>query len=522
MGELTEIAAKPGLKERLLTFGRTERYRWVLVWFLLLSLASVRAAAPSERDPYWSARAGWENLTGGPLAPLDTWSWTKPGEQWFPNSPAWNWLLGASYHFLGFWGLYLVAMANMALFFWLAWKVAVRIGARPLPGLLGMAVPLMLVQPMLSARATLFIQSLFLIAVLGALKLGEWAKSRNPGVAALVVLGASTALCVVGNWVHLSFLVFGWALMLLWAVMWWFTPGLTNLSRVAMGAAGFVGALVGVVVSPYGWSLGMERSRAVQEACTGLILEWTQVWVVGGLQWWLAGFLVTVFSVWVVWLLIRWMRSGRRYDESFRIVAALGALGVPTGLVGWTSIRFLGVGLIAMLPLFALAGTMLADMVRERREHAANGSWMASPRFRDYTSGAGWVPILSMISAVLLVPVLAVSSAGARPPEMTVIGHIPQGCTVLAEGSIAGPIILTRPDLRVSIDGRADFYGRAGLIQQYRWVLDMDEVPANVGCVVLRTVPQGGVPLVPLAKKMKSAPGWDIWEADGYAVWTRT
>src|SRR5215207_504763 len=158
MSALTRTSAR---RERVRALIRSERYRWWLIAALLTMLAAVRAGFPSERDPYWSARAGIETLQGAPLARPDTWSWSADGI-WYPNSPAWNVVLGLGWQAMGFWGLFWVAFLAMLVFFALAVLAARALGARAIPTFFAFAPLLLGASAALSARATIVVQSLVL------------------------------------------------------------------------------------------------------------------------------------------------------------------------------------------------------------------------------------------------------------------------------------------------------------------------------------------------------------------------
>ena len=264
--------------ERLGRLMQTGRFRWCLTAVFLAMLAAVRAAIPSERDQYWSARAGLETLDGSPLARPDTWSWSAEGI-WFPNSPAWNVVLGLGWQSLGFWGFFWVAFVSMSVFFGLTLLAARIAGARPLPTLLAFVPILVLASAALSARATVVVQAFVLAAAIFAWWWGANAGRLHAVVAGTVVAVAGFLLSFAGNWVHLSFMLMAAAVAVMWAVAWWLSPGLSTVRRVVLTGAGTAGLLIGCVISPYGVGLTLERARVVSEICKGLMgwprwLDW--------------------------------------------------------------------------------------------------------------------------------------------------------------------------------------------------------------------------------------------------------
>ena len=521
MRESTRVHAPGGnrvTRSSLAAFARTERFRWILVAAFMVMLALVRAGSPDDRDPYWGARAGWENLTGTPLARPDTWSWAADGV-WYPNSPLWGMLLGGLWQALGYWGLFLTGFVSLLVYFWLAWKVAILLGARPLPGLLGMAVPLALAFPMLSMRATLAIHSLIFVSVLFA----HWWGRRVGGVSvalnAAVVGGMGALLSVLGNWIHLSFLLLSALVALMWVVTWWLLPGVALSRRSAISIAGTGGLLAGAVLSPFGIALTMERARAVQEACRGLILEWSSVVQVGLPQWYVAGFLAVVVAGWsMAWLLTVWRRSSA--DPRLRVGLPLLILGGPTAVAGFAMIRFLGLSLLTMTPLAAVMVTVLADVVHTRTRSATTGFW-ARPRAAEYSSGTYWTVIFTAVGVILSPGALLFGAKGARPPELSVIRQLPPNCRAITDVGTAGPLILERPDVTVLIDGRADFYGRDHLVEVFRVFAGVDPIPKNATCAVF-PVPSRRTLVTRAQAALDADPAWEqIAEADGYLLWVR-
>ena len=103
----------------------------------------------------------------------------------------------------------------------------------------------------------------------------------------------------------------------------------------------------------------------------------------------------------------------------------------------------------------------------------------------EYTSGRFWTVVIVGIAIVLSPIALVTIGRGARPPEAAVAAMMPDGCRVWAEAPAAGPIILMRPDSKVWIDGRADFYGRDMILEYRRISSGEDPLPKLADCVVM-------------------------------------
>ncbi|WP_448808426.1 hypothetical protein [Agromyces bauzanensis] len=497
----------------------TERFRWWLAFAVLTMMAAARAALPTERDPFWSARAGLETLDGVPLARPDTWSWSAEG-LWYPNSPAWNVVLGLGWSALGWWGFFWIAFIAMTALIGLSMVVARRAGARALPTFVTFVPLLLASSAALSARATVAVQILLLCAVLFAWWFGGVASRLPAAVLASVVVVAGFVLSFVGNWVHLSFMLLAAAVAVMWAVAWWASPGLDGPRRAVLAISGTLGLFLGCVLSPYGIGLTLERSRVVGEICKDLITEWmslpTMVARQGGFIW-LPIALVTVAAAAasVAWF-VRLLRTAGRFDPRVRLVAPLLVLAVPAIAAGFGTLRFLALGALVLMPAAAGAMTALVDRLRQAQQGGA-GAWSSS-RAVTYTSGRFWTDVLVAVAVMFSVSAAVMIPQGARPPEAPLAEQLPRGCLLWSDPSVAGPVLLIRPDVKVWIDGRADFYGRAHLIEFLEVRAGNVPLPAEADCIILKPRSDDAR----LAEDLDAAPEWSrAAGSEAFTLWVR-
>lgn len=462
---------------------RTRRWDQLLLWGFLVSFALVRAGRVAERDPYWQIRAGAENLAGMPLARPDTWSWSGVEGNWYPNSPLWNMLLAISYQAAGFWGFFLVAASLLLLLLAVSAVLAARLGARSLPGLVGLFAVLAGALPYLGARATLGAQLLMMVAVYAGLLLSD--RAANVPAAGLVVATALVALAfsVLGNWIHLSFLIIGPGLAAVWAVIWLLTPAQSARRRAFLIAGGALGWFLGPVLSPYGLMGGLARARAVQDASQGLLTEWSSPFdpIQGG-QWDLMAVVALLLAAGAVWWLYREWRRG----EDVRLLAALAMIGVPASLAGMVTLRFLGIGPVTLAPVVAAVATQLVDHLRQRLQPRP-GEGRLRATVRDYSAGRFWRVVLTVVLVALSPVVVVLASEHGVPREQAIVARLPAGCRVFSAPDIGGVVVLLRPDTPVWMDGRADFFGRDLLLRsiEYYHGVAPSAVPERTECVLL-------------------------------------
>ncbi len=323
-----------------------------------------------------------------PLARPDTWSWSAEGT-WFPNSPAWNVVLGLGWQALGFWGLFLVALASMALLFGLTmldpvgWCAGLAHAARVRTHPAGSVVAL-------SARATVVVHAFVIGAVLFAWWWGGIAgpaegdcgyvgsRCGRPRDLALRELGSSVIHAhgsghrgdVGGGLVGIARdgsdpATAPHRIRNIWAA--------AGLPRVSLRRRTDDGA-------------GTRRQRDLPGPDHRVDLGWEAATLGrasldpgrGGCDPCCA-----CVGVWVV----RLYRRYGRFDPRLRLVAPLGVFAVPVTIMGLGSIRFLVLGMLVILPVAAAAATMISStsctnasgrvehsLVRSRGIHVRVGS----------------------------------------------------------------------------------------------------------------------------------------------------
>lgn len=497
---------------------RRRRWDWLLVWGFLVSFALVRAGRVAERDPFWQIRAGAENLAGVPLARPDSWTWSGTPGDWYPNSPLWNVLLAVPYQLGGFWGVFAFSVLLLLLLLALITLLAGRLGARPLPGLIGLLAIFAGALPYLGARATLGAQLLILLAVAAGVWLSDQVGKMPLAALTLTTMLLALALSVLGNWTHLSFLVVGPGLGVVWAVIWLLTPSLPVRRRILLIAGGAVGWILGPLLSPYGLVGGLARARAVQDASQGLLTEWSSPFdpIQDG-QWNVmaaVALLVAAASVW--WLFRAWRRGA-----DLRLLASLTMIGVPATIAGMVALRFLGIGPVTLAPVVAAMATHLVDVVR-RRLVARPSEGRLRTAARDYSSGRFWRLVLTVVLVALAPVVLIIAGEHGVPREQAIVARLPTGCRVFSTPDIAGVVVLLRPDAPVWMDGRADFFGREVILRavDYYHGTAPTVVPEHTGCVLVdpaNSLSDG------LRSRLASSDAWHLDStADGIELWLPT
>ena len=497
---------------------------WVLAVVALGFLAVVRAGVLQERDPYWQIRAGTENLAGAPYARPDSWSWAPVDAPFAQTSPLWNDILGAAWQAAGFAGFFTVGLLSIGSYGLVVLVLAHRLGARPLPALAGILGTLLLALPMLSPRGALTAQTLFLAAI-------AITHAALPRLCALPAVSATAwcaaggfAVAALGIWLHLSWSVLAPALLGCLAVMLLLSPEVPVRRALVLTAGLAVGLGAGVVSGPYRlgvWAL----SRRVQEAASGVVIEWLPPWTPGLLPRWLptaalaaAG---TALALWWLWR----HRAERATDRRVALVGALLVLAVPTAAAGFLTIRVIGVCLLTLAPVSALGATRLVAALRARAAAPDPGRVLGHPRVRHWMTARPWrvvvVAVLALVSPLVLLSGARLGRPGA---ELAALPALPQGCRLVSDANTAGPVLLLRPDVKVWIDTRADYWGQDRNSEAIRLITEGRGATATLEratCAIL--VDDAALPSAGLAAELDADPAWNRgYVGDGVSVWTKS
>jgi hypothetical protein len=489
----------------------------------MAALALIRSGSVEERDPYWQVRAGMETLNGAALSRPDSWSWAPVERAFTQTSPGWNVVLGGAWEAAGFSGLFLVSLVAIGALLSLVVVLSRRLGSGPISTWAALIVILLIALPFLSPRATVAAQALFL----GAIVCADWWRrraARYPILFGASIVGAgATAFAGVGSWLHLSWLILSPAMALSSAVLWIATPQLGQRRGAAFTTAVTAGASLGVLAGPYGTD-AWELSSRVQDACSGLVTEWLGMFTPGlAARWALPGTMAIVGAgAAFAWIIRRWRSRGE--DPRVGLVAALTVLALPASLGGLTAVRFIGVSLLALAPLAAMAAGGVATRVRRRLDEEPRGA-LRNGRIRFWADGRHWRPVLVALLVVLFPGVVLMTLPLARPTEdMTIAERLPLNCRLFSDPGSAAPVILLRPDIKVWVDGRADYYGRERNIEALK-LLRSGETDSPVlkraTCVMLRR--DGQLNVGPLVQALDGDSAWTrLMSDDSVSAWVRS
>jgi hypothetical protein len=407
-----------------------------LSFLLALGIALSRSISIPEPDTLWQTRFGIDTLSSGSIAHYDTYSWTMGGAPYTSNSWLWNVTLGFLYNLgeirtipcLAF-VLILAAMSLLTLVLRkhnISWAMV----------FVGIAIFGLFSNVWLSARP----QLIDYLSVLSILLIAKTLDLKTPKG---LIAGAMLFLMLIALWqnFHLSaplgvIIIFFVVLdRLLANTEIRLRPRSLLLPVFKSGAVSMVAAF-GCFLTPFGLD-GVLKGLDTSGASVGVISEWMSPL------------------------------------STFNDIGWYSAVSIVLGMLAlsqiWKTKRPAYFVLISLLIILTsqqnrwspfLAVLSLAPVLRLEAIFAYQTS-VSKLRPYLYTASAAVTIIFLGIGSLALVPhdVLAGTKTG-----YTIASHLPTGCKLFNADVTGGAIMLLRPDIKVSTDGRNDLYGREKFI----------------------------------------------------------
>lgn len=433
-----------------------------------------RAERPySDSDVLWSARAGRDLLNSLSIPRTDSYSWTAQGRAWIPNSWAWNAVLGMAYRLGGLVGIAMLGIVMSAAVGVAVLLVARAIGAKTAWTLVVLEIVGAVFGVFFYARAQVVDYLMILVLPL----LLKRALTADRQVCRRSVLAI---VLVQATWMNLHSAALLGPVLLLAAVAGATLQARRARSRtVTRGLAAVSLSALACLATPYGIS-PITHAEAVRAASVGLISEWEPAGVGDVVQ--LLGLVALVLGLFAA--LLAWRK------RRFASVAMIMVLGVATAM----AVRFAPMLALAAVPeLAVVAGRIRVRAVFLRRTCAL---------------------VIAILAVACLVGLGGFAKPGLRFYSPSLVTQIPSGCRLLNDLDIGGEVILTRPDVLVSIDSRNDLYGRAAELRSLRQLGE----PA-VGLAFIRSARITCVltpSAAPLTRALRKQPGWRVIGSDGF------
>jgi hypothetical protein len=406
--------------------------------------------AVDDSDTPWHVADGkllLRRLGQGKLGPIrsDPFSWTARGRPWHPNAWGFDGLTGLSFRLGGWTGTSVFRLLLVAGILAAAWVASGRLTASRWSRAIALFVTSCLVAPFDVLRPQLASYLLLLAAL--HLAAGALDAKRPTGELALLAV-------VISLWADLHGVVIGGvaAVVALCAGHVLEARQVPALRR-ALVVSGV--ALVASCTSPYGWSV-WTYGTATRNASRN-IQEWQHP------SWHSS---VDVFLFAFIAVIVGWALCRRRARPWREIVPLL-----LLTLLALDAVRNEPLAALGALPLLAAA-----TEAGQRRLHRWFTARPGSPTTRLVESFSPYRAAGAVLIAVVAVELFVRHGASGmdlsrlRPGSFPVrsAAALPSGCRLLNEYDQGGYLILARPDIPVSQDGRNDLYGAAFVDEEDR------------------------------------------------------
>lgn len=398
-----------------------------LAAFVFIVAASItRSTFFPEGDIFWGARNGIETLQHGiqPFQP-DSWNLQTLGEEWSPNSWLWNVLLGVAYQLFGNYGFLLLTLVTNVAAYGFIWGYLQRLKIAPLAAFFIIVGCWSVMDVFMTGRSNtvdVLLLAIFLylshrlrdkmlpLLVMCFLLTVLWMNLHLTGVAAAVVFPA-----IVYAILHKE--RFG--------------------QRLKMAAATLGVVLPAFLLTPFGFA-GLLKVSLVENASKDFILEWSNVFA---------------------------------YPEANIGIMTLLCVSIVACLVIFKNKQFLyGFGTVALIygtydtiriaPF--LLTIILGALVFTEGKSLPVPKWLEDSR--ELAKNLLLILVFGVVAVVGVISVMDLTRVIAKDDSMFLLQDetlalIPLNARVASDPSEGSALILFRPDVLVSLDGRNDLLG---------------------------------------------------------------
>lgn len=411
-------------------------FLWLSV-ALMLGVALSRAIYVNSTDTLWQIRFGIDMLDSGEISYYDDYSWTMPGAQYISNSWLWNVTVGLLYKINGIEAIVALGFALVSVIITLLALLLRKNGLPWSSTFIGIALFGLFSNIWLTERPQL-IDYLSILLILLISKQLDFKIPKN------LVIGSALLFSIIVFWQNFHLSAPLGVVIIFFVVL---DNLLTNSeSRVRnpktlimpIFKSGLVTVVValGCFLTPYGLD-GVTKGLNTSGASVGIITEWmTPISAFVEAGWCsVVSLLIGSFALFHTWK--------TKKPAYFMLLVLM--LVLTSQQNRWSP--FLAI--IAMVPFLQFLATF------------AWHSAVLKLRPYLYAVSAATVFIFLGLGSFALIPhdVLAGTKTG-----YTVASHLPAGCKLFNADETGGPIMLLRPDIKVSADGRNDLYGREKFI----------------------------------------------------------
>lgn len=405
----------------------------VFTFTLILGISLTRTIVIAEPDSFWQIRSGQDFLDDPQFLTPDTYSWSAFGKEYLSNSWLWNVLIGGVYSIASFSGVAILVGLYVGLLLTLTsgylrsrnidWKYI----------FVGIAIVSVLLGKWFTSRPQI---NDYVLLVLGMLVIQKL--SKKPPVYLFMVLGT---IILLWNNLHLT----GPVGALCFGGMYFVSQyrktsplfGKETICVMLRSVFLIIFLLALCLLTPYGVS-GITKPFETASSSTGLISEWISPWDMSENS----NLLSAVALLAIVFPAV-WAVKEKKWVE---LTYLLGLFAVGSYQVRW----------VPFVILMALP--YICESMKK----------IPLSRVDRFT------PFIKVAALAIILATLATGATTFFTDDKVsrgnygyaLLNQVPSDCKLYNDVSFGGPMILMRPEVKVSIDGRNDLYGREEYLTQ--------------------------------------------------------
>jgi hypothetical protein len=426
--------------QKFLTFTFNGKPFVALVLIFITGVSLFRASFLPEVDILWGARNGGDLLrNGATVFTPDAWNAITLGEEWAPNSWLWNVILYASFTAFGTAGFFVLTAATNFLIYLCFWLTLRASRLTPTWQFVGLFLIWAVTVQFLNGRSNTVDFLILGVFLLGTGKLRTVKKlPLKTGLYALLSFGA-TAL-----WMNLHLTALA-AIAVFPAVVYIHHYNYVFKKKLLFAAASFMGVLLAIPLTPFEVT-GLVKVSQVTNESKDFFIEWSNVFATGTPNW--AVIAVVVFGAVLALVALQ---------QKQWIIAAI--------LVVFCYVTFDTIRFTPFLLIFILASLRMAHR------------WKLP--YRRY------VQTVAILVVVAMLGVGAYSTAKVStdwnsilPVDPINFSDVPSNAVVATDQDSGGTLLLYRPDVQVTLDGRNDLMGKERFVESSNILFsdDLDDI----------------------------------------------
>ena len=426
--------------QKFLTFAFNGKPFIALILIFIAGVSLFRASFLPEVDILWGARNGGDLLRNGvTVFTPDTRNAITLGEEWAPNSWLWNVILYASFTVFGTAGFFILTATTNFLIYLCFWLTLRASRLTPTWQFVGLFLIWAVTVQFLNGRSNTVDFLILGVFLLGVGKLRTVKKlTLKAGLYALLSFGI-TAL-----WMNLHLTALA-AIAVFPAVVYIHHYNYVFKKKLLFTVASFAGVLLAVPLTPFGIK-GLVKVSQVTNESKDFFIEWSNVFATGTPNW--AVIAVVVFGAVLALVALQ---------QKQWIIAAM--------LVVFCYVTFDTIRFTPFLLVFILASLRMVHR------------WKLP--YRRY------VQTVAILVAVVMLGVGVYSTAKAStdwnsilPVDPTNFSDVPSNAVVATDQDSGGTLLLYRPDVQVTLDGRNDLMGKERFVESSNILFsdDLDDI----------------------------------------------